>query len=131
MANYYKEIANMLGLELDEEYGLTLYEDYVFKITEKGFFYKHKEANEYGGCSWDMLKQVFDGEKRIIKQPFKPKISDIYYFYYDAGIYFATWCDSIKDFKNYYCGNCFKTKKEAEEHKDEIIKNLKEHYENS
>lgn len=137
MKNYYKEIAQMLGLELDEEFEITKYLGYLYKINENGLYCKNSIDGQYHLESFDDIVDVLTGEETIVKKPYKPNNSHTYWcaemnvISSKAYVGKRVFDGNLLDYANFYVGNCFKTQEEALKHRDEIIKKLKEHYENS
>ena len=82
-----------------------------------------KDSERYGFSENDV---------KIIKKPWKPKIGDNYwYVWFNAGdveegdVYRDAWEEHSEDFTRYILGNCFKTREETKEHKDDILKMLR------
>lgn len=133
--NYYKEIAEMLGLELDEEFEITNNENIKLKFTKNSLKLCRKDVDltKWANTSLMCLDKLIGGEEKIIKKPFKPRKGDIYYFIsLDCEVFVdnSIWYGDTTDLIFFNVGNCFRTEEEAEEHKDEIVKKLKENYEN-
>lgn len=129
---YYVELAKMFGLELEEEFKIESDKD-MFRFVEDDLQYYNKQYKEWTGCSLESIVRVFDGDDEIIKIPFKPTYGDEYWCVCQGTesirpIQF-TWTNYLGDFERYALGNCFKTKKEAELHEDEVLKRIKEPYE--
>lgn len=124
--NYMKQIAQMLGVELEEEFYLksTLNGKYLssgknkttFKLSESGVKYKFiRNTNNYEWCRLDaILAEVLTGSLEIVKKPWKPQDNEEYYcvnadksidtFHFDIS---SAW-----DLISYSLGNCFRTKEE-------------------
>lgn len=131
MKNYYKEIAKMLDLKLGEEFETRNEKLYNLMFTEDDFKCRYKNETNWMSTSTYFLEGVFSGADEIIKKPFKPKNGDKYHICGFDLVYEKTWIDDVVDYKNYYCGNYFRTEEEALKHRDELVNKLKEHYENS
>ena len=73
--NYTKQIAQVLGLELEEEFYVEGCDGYTFKITEKGFHWKRNDG-------WDRVLFNFDdvltGRSKIIKKSILDKTEKEY-----------------------------------------------------
>lgn len=133
--NYYKKIAEMLGVELGEEFSIKnmLTEDIVrprYKITkEKGLMYS------IGGKEWNRsssLFAIFSGAYSIVKLPWKPKIYEQYWYCSIAGkpvVVATTWGGFYGDLCRWKCGNCFRTKGEAETEGKEIAEQIAKEFE--
>lgn len=87
-------------------------------------------TKQMGNSSAVMQELMFSDKMRIIKKPWKPKDGGKYWYVRFDGnnnsiIDSSCWDQHSFDFTKYIIGNCFKTKKEAEEHQDDIFKILK------
>lgn len=73
--NYMKQVAQMLGVELEEEFNIEGI-DYKYKFTKDGLFFHYEENNIniwYKLC--DDLSDILTGEYKIIKKP-KPILDE-------------------------------------------------------
>lgn len=136
--NYYKQFAAMFGLELDEEFSLiksdgTKVDNDSYRITEDGIFYK-KEKNDFWLSEPSVtLSSLLKGSYKVVHKPWKPK-KDEKYFIYEPGVVdvddaYSFWADDDIDLCRWKCGNCFKTKEEAETKGKEIMEQLQKEYE--
>ena len=121
--NYMKQIAKMLGVELEEEfylesieYGCYFLDDRskkaTFKLSLSGMMtnYHNDEWKSADEC----LVSLLEGAYTIVKKPWKPKENEEYYWVdlkrrvvkgnFNCGY---TW-----DVMRYQLGNCFHTKEE-------------------
>lgn len=132
--NYYKKIAEMLGVELGEEFSIKNIrtEDINrarYKITkEEGLMYS------IGGEEWNRsssLLAIFSGAYSIVKLPWKPKKGEAYWHYSEVWreVISFEWEDCLYDFLLWKAGNCFKTKEEGDAKAKEIIEKLRKEYE--
>lgn len=132
--NYYKKIAEMLGVELGEEFSIkNIYTEDInrarYKITkEKGLMYS------IGGEEWNRsssLLAIFSGAYSIVKLPWKPKKGEAYWHYSEVWreVISFEWEDCLYDFLLWKAGNCFKTKEEGDAKAKEIIEKLRKEYE--
>ncbi len=127
--NYMSKIAEMLGVELGERFkAKNLCNDNVLEGTY--FFDEYGLKYTIGGRNFKSccMNEFFIGVKEIIKLPWKPKDRENYYYICldvtddadpvaDAVFDITCGCDLL----NYHIGNCFKSKAEAEKHRDEIL----------
>ena len=134
--NYYKQFAEMLGLELGEKFELT-YDDgkkinYAsYKITENGLCFKATTNGAWHSESSIFLKNLLSGDYKAVPKPWKPKKGE-QFWYYSAGLkeaYLKQCKDDLCDMLYWKVGNCFKTKKEANAKGKEIIEQLQKEYE--
>lgn len=133
--NYWKQFAEMLGLELGEKFELT-YDDGTinedtYKIEEDGFYYKNKQGEYWLAEPSTTVNKLINGYCKAVPKPWKPKFGEQYWSY-SARINKAI-CDMFGDFVEDYAiwksGNCFKTKEEAETKGKEIVEKLVKEYE--
>ena len=70
MANVMKEVARLLGLELEEEFNIENFGEVFskFKLTERGLLYWLKTDRKWCGPT-DIPNRVLTGENKIIKLP--------------------------------------------------------------
>ena len=131
--NYYKQFAEMLGLELGQEFRIIgshekTIDNNLYEITEDGLFSK---ANDLSGKVTSMLDLLLNGEYKAVPKPWKPKTGE-QFWYYSVGLkeaYLKQCKDDLCDMLYWKVGNCFKTKKEANAKGKEIIEQLQKEYE--
>ena len=133
--NYWKQFAEMLGLELGQEFELT-YDDgkrkdeYTYKIIEDGLY--RKEANSialYAEPSVT-LDCILNGDYKVVSKPWKPKKGEKYWYYSDTCklAICVYWEDTSRDLSFWKLGNCFKTREEADAKGKEIIEQIRKEY---
>ena len=118
--NHMEEIARMLGVELGEEFDIEGRWN-PYKITESGLI------DRFGGNEPDILLYLLSGIEEITKKekPWMPKDGENV-FYVNINDNGAIWKD-VFTADDLYCvvdlalGWVFKTKEEAEAHKEEIM----------
>lgn len=130
MTNHMAEVAQMLGVELEEVFKVTdddsgKYHNY-YKFTEK----KGIEVSE-DNVKWEadtagtlVLKWLLIGVARIIKLPWKPQRGETYYMpsVTSIGKYIKLfWTGSRNDEGSYQHGLVLRTKKEAVELAEEML----------
>ena len=134
--NYYKQFAEMLGLELEQEFVLTdvdgnRKDKYTYKITEDGLLYKSPTFTNWSISSLGNIGKLLDGDVKAVPKSWKPKIGERYWTYSEV------WEEVTSfRFEGYYydlllwkVGNCFKTRDEAEDKGKEIMEQIKKEYE--
>ena len=135
--NYYKKFAEMLGLELEQEFVLTdVYgnrkDKYTYKITEDGLLYKSPTFN-WAISSLGTIGKLLDGDVKAVPKPWKPKKGDIYSYYINSTYFDGTnscmWADESLDLLHWKVGNCFKTEEEAKTKGKEIMEQIQKEYE--
>lgn len=82
--NYYKQFAEMLGLELEQEFNLTDADgkkiNYAsYKITENGLCFKATINGAWHSESSIFLKNLLSGDYKVVPKPWKPKDGDAYW----------------------------------------------------
>ena len=120
--NYMNQIAQILGVELEEEFYLksTTNGYYcasgknktTFKLSESGVKYKFiRNTNNYEWCSLDaILAEVLTGSLEIVKKPRKPKKDEKYYYVsLRKEIVQTRFYEVHNDVMRYQLGNCFRT----------------------
>lgn len=66
--NYMKEVAQMLGVELNEEFNIKGFSYKKYKITKDGVFICYEEDNKwYKVC--DAVLSILTGQYEIVKKP--------------------------------------------------------------
>lgn len=131
--NYYKQIAEMLGVQLNEKFMLKGTDNRIrpriYKITDKGLFYEFDEKWLEGYN----LFAIFQGDLKIVKLPWKPNEDEFYYYYSPyAGITCQQrWVNTSSDYCMWKLGNCFGTKAEAETKGKEIMEKIEKEYRES
>ena len=133
---YYKQFAEMLGLELEQEFSLIKsdgekVDDDLYKITEDGIFYQKEKNGFWLSEPSSTLSCLLKGSYKAVPKPWELKVGEKY-FYYSVSLNRATtrkWCNGNYDLLLWKYGNCFKTEKEANEKGKEIMEQIKKEYE--
>lgn len=128
--NIWEIIANQYGIPLEREFTIDeLAQSPVYKFTKNGIVHV--------GCSLptspDISLHILSGEVSITPKPWKPEIGDEYwavskYCNGELIVEYCIWREDINDLCNYYCGNCFDTKEEAQAQSSEVYAKLIHHY---
>ena len=138
--NYYKQFAEMLGLELEQEFVLTdddgnRKDKYTYKITEDGLLYKSPPFINWSISSLGTIGKLLDGDVKAVPKPWKPKKGDIYSYYINSTYFDGTnscrWTDEGLDLLFWKVGNCFKTEEEAKTKGKEIMEKIQKEYEDA
>ena len=114
-------IAKELGVEIGEEFKVEN-DVCLHRFTENGLEYK--VCGVWSACA--RLNLILNGTEKIIKLPFEPKEGEKYFVIsiVDKSVYPRLWDGHTTDYCYKACGNCFRTKTEAEKHKYEIYEKL-------
>lgn len=136
--NLIPQIAQMLGVEMGEEYKINLCPNILFKFDMSGIL-----AQEQGEASWHsanrgILHELIYGSFEIVKLPWQPKTDDVFYtFLLDFKLDFkgdvdgyvwkvakCFWDDSPVDFALFKAGWVFRTREAAETALPDVAKEL-------
>ena len=111
--NYYKQIAEMLGLELEQEFVITdldgkRKDTITYKFTEDGLFSK---VNNLSAKVTLILDLLLTGNCKAVPKPWKPKYGEQYWSYSTKinGTCCNTFWEFTKDYAMWKSGNCFRT----------------------
>lgn len=131
--NYYKQIAEMLGLELEQEFVITdldgkRKDTITYKLTEDGLFSKSNGLSVKVTLILDLL---LTGKYKAVPKPWKPKYGEQYWSYSFRSN--QTRCsffrDYVEDYAIWKSGNCFRTEEEAKTKGKEIMEQIMKEYE--
>lgn len=133
--NYYKQVAEMLGLELGQEFILTdsygkRKDEYTYQITKNGFLYKSQINDDWYGERSETIERLLEGYDKAVPKPWKPKYGDAYWKWATnlEVTQFKRWNDASVDFAYWKLGNCFKTSEEAQSKGKEIMEQIMKEY---
>lgn len=135
--NYWKPFAEMLGLELEQEFEITddsgIKDEDMYKITEDGFYYKSGKIDVYIVGHPSVLYGLLDGYYKAIPKPWKPKEGERYWFHSKAlnQTISRMWYGQNYDLLLWKLGNCFKTEEEARTKGKEIMEQIHKEFEES
>lgn len=137
---YYKQFAEMLGLELGQEFILTTPNGEkanltTYKIIEDGIYYKSatNDGTHDGlfSASDEILGSLLIGELKAVPKQWKPKYGEQYWMYSlkNNRACCSLFGDYVDDYAIWKSGNCFRTEEEAEAKGKEIMEKLVKEYE--
>lgn len=133
--NYWKQFAEMLGLELEQEFVLTDVDgnrknELTYKITEYGPLCRSLIVNDWLTVSLITFKKIMDGDYKVVTKPWKPKEGEPYWYYRIKirNAYSTTWRSDSIDLCRWDSGNCFKTREEAATKGKEIMEQIQKEY---
>ena len=131
--NYWKQFAEMLGLELEQEFRLvkpdgTKVDNDLYIIREDGLF---SIANDLSVKVTLMLDLLLSGKYKAVPKPWKPKCGEQYWSYSTKinGTCCNTFWEVIENYAMWKSGNCFRTEEEAKTKGKEIMEKLVKEYE--
>ena len=112
--NYMKDVAKILGVELEEEFKIKGFEP-IYKITNYGLVIK-TDSNNWCEMSGDTFLQLIRGDYVIRKLPWQPKKGDEYYYPGEGfnNVCRALWGNTVFGFAYKEAGLIFKTYEECE-----------------
>lgn len=120
MANLIPKIAELLGVELGEEFKIKGYDGLIYKLTDAGLELTTVDGQKTKWFDHGALNSLLKGKMEIVKLPWKPKEGEKYWgFWYsslnDAWIVLLyTWGNNPADFAFYKAGWVYRTKEEAQ-----------------
>lgn len=126
MANYMKQVAETLGVELGEEFQIKYNDTIVrgtYRLTKKG-----TEIKTSG--NWESIQPallgILTGEYEIVKMPYQPKNGEVYwtYFYDNFVVNNIVWGSDVGDYTRMKCGLIFRTEAEAVAARPRVYKEL-------
>ena len=134
--NNWGKFAEMLGLELEQEFVLTDVDgntkgELIYKFTEDGLLYKSPTLVKWSKSSSDTILRLLNGNYKVVTKPWKPKKGETYWFFsYSMKQKMSSkWGDGTYDLILWNAGNCFRTKEEAETKGKEIMEQIQKEYE--
>ena len=134
--NYYKQFAEMLGLELEQEFVITdvdgnIKDELTYKFTEDGLLCKNTILVNWAKSPSGTIARLLNGDYKVVTKPWKPKKGGTYWFFsYSLKQKMSSkWGDGTYDLILWNAGNCFRTKEEAETKGKEIMEKIKKEYE--
>ena len=127
--SYMSKVAEILNVELNEEFHLKNHTGSTYKLTERGLRVHVIGVDEWLDANQDLI-YLLNGVCEIVKKPWKPKNEEFYYTIYvnlrnEATTLCCRWQDSNDCYEHYVLGNCFRSEEEAEKHKDKYTKWLR------
>ena len=132
---YWKKFAEMLGLELEQEFVLTdddghRNDKYTYKLTEDGLLHKSPTLVKWSKSSSGTILRLLNGDYKVVTKPWKPKKGGTYWFFsYSLKQKMSSkWVDGTYDLILWNAGNCFRTKEEAETKGKEIMEQIQKEY---
>lgn len=108
--NYMGEVAEMLGVKLGEDFKLRN-NPVRYRLVNSGLEYD--KGDYWSGDSCVQLSDILIGKYEIVKNPWKPRINENYYYVTVEGKISKFMCvGHTTDEILYKMGNCFRTKEE-------------------
>lgn len=133
--NLIPKIAELLGVEVGEEFKLKQTSGdiksakYRFRNIGDQIIYEHTDfCGDWTMCSAEAVGLLVLGKHEIVKLPFNPKDGERYWYVYWGAEHIRVtdlpFEDDDMHYHHKYCGNCFRTKAEAEREKYNIYEKL-------
>ena len=134
--NYWKQFAEILELELEQEFVLTDVDgntkgELIYKFTEDGLLYKSPTLVKWSKSSSGTILRLLNGDYKVVSKPWKPKKGEQYWSYSvkSRQACCGMFGEYVKDYACWKLGNCFKTSEEAQSKGKEIMEQIKKEYE--
>ena len=134
--NYWKQFAEILELELEQEFVLTdidgnIKGELTYKFTEDGLLHKSPTLVKWSKSSSGTILRLLNGDYKVVTKPWKPKKGGTYWFFsYSLKQKMSSkWGDGTYDLILWNAGNCFRTKEEADTKGKEIMDQIQKEYE--
>lgn len=134
--NYWKQFAEMLGLELEQEFVITDVDGNIkgeptYKFTEDGLLYKFPTLVNWSKSSSGTIVRLLNGDYKTVHKPWKPKYGEQYWSYSlrSNQARCSVFGDYVEDYAIWKSGNCFRTEEEAKTKGKEIMEKLVKEYE--
>lgn len=124
--NRMEEVANLLGLGLNEPFRIKWYgveHSPIYMFTVSDFRLKTPKGDCKVGI--EVLTNLLNGTYEVVKIPFYPEKGETYYTYGDNwNVLEAEWHNTTFDYINLKLSLIFKTKEEAQEALPKVYKSL-------
>lgn len=135
--NLIPKIAQMLGVELGEEFEIEGYKGLIYQFTDDELIVRSKNDTESVYSTANMtLVSLLRGKREIVKLPWKPKEGQTVYSFYSAGfdgvlkVVDFIYVEDIITFRALLkAGWVFKTKAEAQKALPAVAKEMGVEYE--
>lgn len=133
---YYKQFAEMLGLELEQEFSLVTHNGEkantnTYKIKEDGLYCQSATRDYWFVTSYDMLDVLLSNDFKAVPKPWKPQQGERYWWYspsWKEAVY-TIWYGNLCDLVTWKAGNCFKTEEEAKTGGKELMETIRKEFE--
>lgn len=128
-----KEVAEILGAEIWEEFKVTCSDD-DYRITDSRFEALPvcregvRLTVHWVEAPASILYDLLTGRRKIIRKPFKPKKGEEYWSVTYGSASSAEWHGSVTDLMYYAIGNCFVSKEEADANYKEVTARFEKIY---
>lgn len=86
MANLIPKIAELLGVELGEEFKIKGYDGLIYKLTDAGLELTTVDGQKTKWFDHGALNSLLKGKMEIVKLPWKPREGQTVYSFYARGI---------------------------------------------
>ena len=134
MANLIPQIAEMLGVEIGEEFEVKGNKGLVYKFVDDELIVNSTDDRGSSGITAHMtLVSLLKGKREIIKLPWKPKKGETYYTFEllgDKWVVRPVWCGGFpNDYALFDKGWAYRTRTEAEASLPAVAEELGVEYE--
>lgn len=126
--NNMEKIADMLGVELGEEFRVYGRPSSLYRILDS----KMETISDITGAWYEVsgctLYELLVGRKTLVKMPLKPKMGDTYWKVLYGECVSVKWDGNVSNLADYAIGNVFNSLEKAEANKDKLIARLEKIY---
>lgn len=118
--NLFPQIAEMLNVDIGEEFKLQEIDNKIYKIELNGFWQRTENQKCWDSmeCSFFELNAILMGKRTVVKLPWKPKKGETYYTFELLNgkwiVHLLWWIDSPNGYALLDKGWIYRTKAEAE-----------------
>lgn len=118
--NLIPKIAEMLGLQLGEEFKVKGYDDLTYRFDSAGLKLTHYSGIEIAEISANVaFVDLVNGKDEIVKLPWKPKHKDKYWTFYindhnKLDTCWNIWTEEIAEFARLKAGWIYRSRAEAQ-----------------
>lgn len=116
--NLIPQIAEMLGLQLGEEFKIKGYDGLTYKLTDNGLELTAVDGQKTKWFDHGALNSLLKGKMEIVKLPWKPKKGETYYTFELLGgkwiVHLLWWAGSPNGYALLEKGWVFRSQAEAE-----------------
>lgn len=128
--NLFPQIAEMLNVDIGEEFKLQEIDNKIYKIELNGFWQRTENQKCWDSMegSFFELNAILMGKRTVVKLPWKPKQGDVFWSFYrsissDKWLVISiTWTNAVTDIARFKVGWCYRTEAEAKSALPEIAK---------
>lgn len=133
--NLIPKIAQMLGVELGEEFKIKGYDGLIYNLTDNGLELTAVDGQKTKWFDHGALNCLLKGKMEIVKLPWKPKRDEVFYTFgihatEDKWVVISCkWWNNVKNLSLYRVGWIYRSQAEAEAALPTVAKEMGVEYE--